>query len=185
MDDEIDFQEFETQVEAALNEMNENEKEVNFSTLGHNVTPDSGQNIYLYYEDHCIATSGIDFGLDEYYYTDLEQTPELKESPYKEAIEHSKNKWIITQMQAVKGTGKIRKDINYRKTLMSAWNRLEDKLDIYIGLYLPGKLNYWIVPSIEFSYIHFKPQKSGLRQNYDSNARIHDFELNEAGLFER
>lgn len=119
-------------------------------------------------------------------YYNIPEIPEIKKSPYKEAIKYSKDKWVITQMQGIRNTKfEEGKSTNYKRILMNAWNFISSKLDIKLDLYLSAELNRFNIPSIKEFYTPFNPKMSCLLMNYDYTAKRHKFKLNNVGLYEK
>lgn len=181
----INFETIEKKIENALYKLNKN-SDVHYSTLNMKIKPDSDININMKADD-CEATLGLSYGLEGYYYySPRDDLPEIEFSPYIEAIGYAQGKWIVTQMQAQRNKKfEEGKSTNYKRLLMNALNFVSSEMNLKVNLYLPAKLNFWMCPSAEFSYVPIRPDMSCLLMNYDYNAKRHKFKLNNVGLFER
>jgi hypothetical protein len=161
---------------------------------------DGDRSISVWKDGHCIGFSGVSFGLRRYY-TRLDcdnvtqgMDKELR-GHYKNALNASRGKFIITQMQATRGTQTDRKEVKFRRILMDAWKKVNTSLPEGINLFLPGELTYWNLPGVMMArnekaqdegHKVNHPTKTVLDINYDHLAPRHGFRYNpDIALFER
>ena len=131
--------------------------------------------ISLWKGDVCLGVSGLSYGLEEYY-EDVGRFPDKDLPVFDRAMEATRDKWVITQMQVSRGTRDLRKGVNYRRVLTNALLRIAGKEGFQIPFYLSAALNFWLIPSVmEQMPLSQPPPRSCFMLNYDYTARKHHF----------
>lgn len=140
---------------------------------GYEFIPDSQLIISLKVNGQNVAYSGLSYGLGEYYEVDSTHPKFKEKEKFIPIIESMDNKPIITEMQAVPGTLRLRDSIDWRLAFTEAWETIDKLSNQRTSHYLPKELNYWQVPSIQeqlFEHPSFRAPDSVFKTNYNNNA---------------
>lgn len=146
------------------------------------MVPDGDYTLSLWKDYSLIGIVGISYGLERYY-RDIDDFVEGDlMGLYETAIKAAKGKWIVTQVQAAKGTKDLREQYPFRRILMNAWDNIMRSKGESIELFLSADLNYYCIPKVQEDSIMQEvglPSMSCLRVNYDYLARRRGFVLDQ------
>lgn len=150
---------------------------------------DSDLGIALWVGEVCLAVSGLSYGLFGYYENWPDELEGLHTGAYSLAVDASKEKWVLTQLQATRGTAVQREKVMYKDMFMSAWSSIMEMLGDCVEFVLPANMNFWMIPEIQEALIASNrglPRLEGLVSNYDCVAKRNGFDFNEqAQLYQR
>jgi len=151
--------------------------------------------LYLFYKEQPLAKMGISYGLSNYYRTtdfcglDFYEN---RDPLVLNAVEKARKKWGVSLMQSFPGKKSLRKELsskntNYSNLLMCEMNYLSKKFDFPLEFYIPGRLVFWNLNSINNDFsLNFKGFEDILYENYDSVAKRFGFQLSaDESLYER